>query len=329
MRCDGWWVGVRGAGIKAGESGLKMTSDVSSQTAPQFDPAGEVPDEYDVFCEACGYSLAGLSNDRCPECGAVFEPKQLPFARIPWLHRKRLGKVNAYLRTVLMACFTPGRFARELCRPVRVSAADARKFRLATIWMLTAIAGLAAVAVIAEFAYGVYRSRRLVTFTTPVYFDVFFLALSALAAVAAFHVFLRLATDMPLFIWKGHPSLKPIELSPVHQYACAPMAFAPLFVGLCVFFVILADGSVLEWRAAYWGLALLSAVAAPIWLWGVALDLMSVSSRPSQQRILLMAVYLPLHWIIMFAMSYMLWMVFIVCEQSAVRLLHIKTTIFR
>src|SRR5690349_17881079 len=47
----------------------KMTTDVSTETAPRFDSAAEVPHEYDIFCEACGYSLVGLSNDRCPECG--------------------------------------------------------------------------------------------------------------------------------------------------------------------------------------------------------------------------------------------------------------------
>jgi hypothetical protein len=56
---------------------------------------------------------------------------------------------------------------------------------------------------------------------------------------------------------------------------------------------------------------------------------MRVSSQPSPLRLFLMAVYLPVHWIIMFSLSHMLWLVFIVCEQTAVKLLHINTTLFR
>src|SRR5687768_16311267 len=94
--------------------------------AQPLDPGGEVPAEYDVFCEACGYSLIGIAADRCPECGAAYDPNELPFARIPWLHRRRIGRLRAYAATVWGVLWRPRRFAEELCRPVRVSAADAR-----------------------------------------------------------------------------------------------------------------------------------------------------------------------------------------------------------
>src|SRR5687768_6121468 len=104
-----------------------------SASAPSFDAAAAVPDEYDVLCEACGYSLVGLSGDRCPECGAPFDPAALPFARVPWLHRRRLGRWGAYWQTVRQVVFLPRAFAAELCRPVRISADDARRFRGTTI----------------------------------------------------------------------------------------------------------------------------------------------------------------------------------------------------
>src|SRR4029078_9034741 len=91
-----------------------------------FDSGGVVPAEYDVFCEGCGYSLAGIVTDRCPECGRVYDPNELPFARIPWLHRARIGRWRAYCSTIRMLLFHPRRFAKELCRPVRISASDAR-----------------------------------------------------------------------------------------------------------------------------------------------------------------------------------------------------------
>src|SRR4051794_9109758 len=90
-------------------------------TPSRHDPAHEVPPEYDVFCEGCGYSLAGIAADRCPECGRPYDPAELPFARVPWLHRRRIGFWRAYVKTVAMVLLTPRRFARELCRPVRVS----------------------------------------------------------------------------------------------------------------------------------------------------------------------------------------------------------------
>ena len=95
-----------------------------------------------MFCESCTYSLAGLSGDRCPECGKRFDPQALPFARVPWLHRRRIGRVRAYRRTVAMVMVSPTRFAAELCRPVRVSADDARKFRRVTIRLATLTAAL-------------------------------------------------------------------------------------------------------------------------------------------------------------------------------------------
>src|SRR3954447_2307955 len=110
----------------------------SQASLPVFDSGAEVPSEYDIFCEGCGYSLAGSVTDRCPECGRAYDPNELPFARIPWLHRRRIGRWRAYWATVRMIIRKPRRFALELCRPVRVSAADARLFRRATIRLAVA-----------------------------------------------------------------------------------------------------------------------------------------------------------------------------------------------
>jgi hypothetical protein len=296
----------------------------------QFDPSREVPDEYEVFCESCGYSLAGLATDHCPECGGKFDPADLPFARIPWLHRRRLGKVTAYLRTVRLVCLHPAAFARELCRPVRISAADARGFRLATIRLLTIFALFVALAAIAFAAIRVYQIRivaRQTTTLTPA--DLVFISLSALAAVGAVHMFLRLATDMPLFIWKGHPSLKPAELSPVHQYASAPLALAPFAVVLFVYLIYLREASMLAARKLFTQMATAEAVIVPLWLWAVALVLMAVSTRAKPRRLLLMAAYLPLHWFLMLALSGMVWLLFTQAERVVNDAFHLQSMLFR
>src|SRR5687767_8684223 len=110
-----------------------MTDISANNLAPVHDPGAAVPAEYDVFCESFGYGLIGITADRCPECGAAYDGNELPFARVPWLHRRRLGRVRAYLATVRMVTFSPRRFAEELCRPVRISADDAKRFRRATV----------------------------------------------------------------------------------------------------------------------------------------------------------------------------------------------------
>src|SRR5436190_1334614 len=59
-------------------------------------PDQPVPDEFDLLCEHCGYSLVGLTTtNRCPECGEEFDPAVLPLARVPWLFRKRLRTLAA------------------------------------------------------------------------------------------------------------------------------------------------------------------------------------------------------------------------------------------
>jgi hypothetical protein len=296
---------------------------MSIDAALRFDPAGEVPDEYDLFCEACGYSLAGLTGDRCPECGARFEPSEIPFARIPWLHRRRLGKFNAYLRTVLMVCFLPARFARELCRPVRISGKDARRFRHATMILPTALGGLAVLAMVAAAIRDYIRLAPL----TPV--DLLFFTLSAVAAVGAFHLFLYFATDMPLFIWKGLPAVKPAELSPVHQYACAPLAFSPLIVVVLIYLIVQREYSVTTTRSLFTALALAVAVVVPLWLWIVALALMKVSTGAPLRRVLLLAIYLPVHWLVLLALSGMVWLFFFEIERFCNDRFHVNSMFFR
>ena len=104
---------------------------MTAQPAPvSIAPDQPVPAEFDLLCESCGYSLVGLMVERCPECGQPFDATQLPLARVPWLYRKRLGRVGAYVQTLRLALLSPRAFAAELCRPVRISAQGRREVRL-------------------------------------------------------------------------------------------------------------------------------------------------------------------------------------------------------
>ena len=167
-----------------------------------FDPAAPVPEEFDVFCQGCGYSLVGLSGDRCPECGRPFDPNEMPYARVPWLHRRRIGRWAAYWKTVRQVVGRPREFAAELCRPVRISADDARRFRkVSSMVAATAVIGAIA-AIVFLFDPPTRRPADLVRFLLA-------LVIGWIAAV----IYFRLATDMPVFIWKGLPSLPAVHVS--------------------------------------------------------------------------------------------------------------------
>src|SRR5436190_1850956 len=123
---------------------VPTAADLASPAAPS--PAELVPEEYDVLCESCGYSLVQLAgSDRCPECGAAFDAAALPLARVPWLYRLKLGVWPSYWRTVRMILRSPAAFAAELRRPVRVSKADARLFRRRSIWVAWVSAAVAGI----------------------------------------------------------------------------------------------------------------------------------------------------------------------------------------
>lgn len=294
----------------------------------QFDPADIVPDAYDVFCEGCGYSLAGLTGDRCPECGNTFNPNDLPFARVPWLHRKRLGRVKAYWKTVAMVSFSPRRFARELCRPVRISVKDAQRFRRTTLLVATLSAAVTygVVPLIAALWMFLALTRPRQGLMMPrvwrnIVPTMSLVLLNVLAVVAAFHFLLRLMTDMPLFIWKGLPSLPPSQLAPVHHYACAPLAFAPIgaLIGGALMIPLIGGHN----EPVIIATCAVAGVIA-IWLWRVALVLMKESSGAGPGRVIAMAVYLPLHWLIMFALVWLLMATFVFGETLALNALHIR-----
>lgn len=262
--------------------------------ADDYDAAGPVPSGYDVICEQCGYSLVGLAGSRCPECGAQFDPAALPFARVPWLHRRRLGRWRAYWQTVKWVLRDPHSFAAELCRPVRISADDARRFRKLT----TQVGALSAALTFAFLPmlmprgfFGPMRGPETYLFTL----------LMALCAWLLALIFLRLATDMPLFIWKGLPNLPPSELAPLHHYAAAPIALAPLALPLIVVWPALAitmnAPEVFVLLSVL--LALLSLGAWLIFLWRIPQVLMKTATRCGTGRVALLALYLPAHWLLM------------------------------
>jgi hypothetical protein len=190
-------------------------------------PAEPVPDEFDLLCERCGYSLIGLSSDQCPECGTRFNPNDLPLARVPWLYRARLGRVKAYARTIRAILSHPAAFAAEICRPVRISAADAlsfRRFTIRIVWWLGAFALAAWLA--AAVSWDVQRVGGWQRIPRRQMLEMLVIGVASCGLLVGLWVFLWLATDLPTFIWRGLPA-NPRDLAPLHHYACAPLVLIP------------------------------------------------------------------------------------------------------
>jgi hypothetical protein len=269
----------------------------------QPSPEQEVPDEFDLLCEHCGYSLVGLTTtNRCPECGEEFDPLDLPLARVPWLFRKRLGTIASYRQTVWEILRRPTDFAKELCRPVRVSALDAAKFRRFTIRivMLTAVLGALIVAACLISWASVGRLFTYMSSNGLSDRDIQQAMLGALMIVSGYfllHLMPRLMTDLPTFIWEGFKD-RPMDLAPLHHYACAPLALMPIVllpVTLLALLPSFAAPVADELIQAEVILLCISLTGPLLLLWVIPLKFMRAATNCTRRRLFALALYLPLH----------------------------------
>jgi predicted RNA-binding Zn-ribbon protein involved in translation (DUF1610 family) len=61
-----------------------------------LDMGGAIPAEWDLRCVHCGYSLTGLTERVCPECGQRFQP------RATWLANRLPSRKEVVRRTLTM-----------------------------------------------------------------------------------------------------------------------------------------------------------------------------------------------------------------------------------
>lgn len=77
--------------------------------------AAYAPPEHALRCPTCDYLLVGLPQNRCPECGCVFDPAAVQKWQTrtpPWFEQARGGSVIvAFVGTWLTVLATPWRFA--------------------------------------------------------------------------------------------------------------------------------------------------------------------------------------------------------------------------
>lgn len=89
-----------------------------------------------TLCPACGYDLRATTGDRCSECGLAIDRAAARDSGFPWAHRRAIGRVRAYARTVWQVTLHSRALAWETRRPQDPQ--DGRAFRRTTIGLLAA-----------------------------------------------------------------------------------------------------------------------------------------------------------------------------------------------
>jgi hypothetical protein len=190
-------------------------------------PSAAVPADQDAFCIHCQYNLRGVAEPRCPECGKPFDPAALATSLIPWVHRKGIGRLRAFWRTVWQVTVAPRRLLLpEVAR--QISFRDGRNFRWFTLGFLLVclylIAGAAALFLLHEKA---------LTDWTPYLLGFGPLVLTAAAAIWT-------GTACWFAMPKRLDSTRRQRCAALLEYTIAPAAFLPLPA------LLVAAGQVIE-----------------------------------------------------------------------------------
>lgn len=242
---------------------------------------------YDLFCPECDYNLRDLPERRCPECGTDFDPTTLRVSRIPWVHRKELGFLRAYWKTVRLVMFRTTQFSQERCRPVDYR--DAQRFR----W-LTILHVYVPVFVACAYAFG----RALVRGEYE--FDSRFLE-AIIWSTAQFCgvLFVVAMTGVPSYLF--HPRYLSIEQQnravALSYYACAALALTPLTCVLGLASWAMYDAMMIEAGGTLFLLFACAAAAQILVYWIAVIQLASRTSVARANHTIVVAVTVPLMWI--------------------------------
>jgi hypothetical protein len=263
--------------------------------------------EADLFCPQCLYNLRGIASERCPECGTVIEHSL--DSRIPWVHRRTIGRWRAYWRTVFLAMFRPQRLAVEICRPV--SYRDAVRFRWVTIviafppWgALATWAGLGAEDQIRRSLgpWGFAAVPGLVPdLLLPFYAGVMVPGVAPLAVLLFFIALSGVATYF--FHPKSISITQQNRAVALSNYACAWMSllFIPFLSILLMLLLGMYEPSLLDalwpWSAVLGFIVVLAPVVLLLIAYLGHLRLLNWTTQPTGARLSFFAVALPLLWV--------------------------------
>jgi len=103
-------------------------------------------DEQSIFCPSCGYDLRAATSNRCSECGLELDPVLLSRSGIAWAHRREIGRLRAFVKTIWQVVVDSRGIRYELAKPQEL--ADGRSFsRVVAILLAMLMAGIFFVAV--------------------------------------------------------------------------------------------------------------------------------------------------------------------------------------
>jgi hypothetical protein len=105
-----------------------------------------------LLCPACGFDLRATEADRCGECGLAIDRAALRQSGIPWVYRRRVGRVRAYLKTAWQFARDARAIRHEAVKPQDL--ADGRAFARVT-------ACVVAVALLVVFAAAAFAQDGL------------------------------------------------------------------------------------------------------------------------------------------------------------------------
>lgn len=297
-------------------------------TSPAIDAPPDTPapstaaSEEDLYCPECGYNLHALHGiERCPECGLKIDREGFARSRIPWVHRRHVGRIRAYWRTIWLATLRPKEIAAEASR--RVSYPDAQRFRYVTAFIAAApvIAGLVATMIW-------YGSAALFSFINPATFPGW--AMGGQPS-AAFDVLIpwdagaTLPPVIPLCVllvsvfvtgvasYWFHPRSMPVvrqnRAVALSYYGCGPLALVSIPVLAAIGVAVMREAGldnqanrawavmrVLEITAFLTGLLVLGAT------WRATMTLLRRTTESSTLRRMLAGALIPVKWLLLAAL---------------------------
>lgn len=285
-------------------------------------PSGPA-DAPDLYCPGCGYHLRGIEGiGRCPECGLAIDRSGIARSRIPWVHRRHIGRVRAYWRTVWLATLRPRDLATEVAG--RVDYPDAQRFRVVTAFlaavplMAALVAGMVAAGNAGMFAVTAPSSIpgwAMYGKPTPA-FDLLIPWESGMTfyPTSPLAVLLLWVFITGVHTYWFHPRRLPVvrqnRAVALAYYGGAPIALSPVLVSLGVVIAFMYAAELNDPSKATWAVVriveialVLCTFAVVVLLWRTIMTLLSRTTQPGLGRLLLAGALVPVQWIVCAALA--------------------------
>ncbi len=191
-----------------------------------------------LFCPACGYDLRASTDGRCNECGLAIDRASLRVSAFPWAHRREMGRVRAYVRTVWQVLVGNRALAYETVKPQ--DPADAQLFArvtgaLVAITLLVPFAAMMAdeggvgfLAVPENDARGPWLTGWMQDLIVPWAAGITLWPVPVVCLIALGFALPRAAG--PMFRSQARANVRPERAAAIASYATAPLAILPLAV---------------------------------------------------------------------------------------------------